>query len=187
MNTYNYQDTQIKATLGVIAGLMQQLQTLAPHPETPDYKGPLFIGNNPAFKAANDQDSTLGMMMLEALVGTAFVDAIGESFGESAGAIAASVDVTKILECYSEYICDVEGQALKNAAHGQGTMARMSGVSISKGFNMRSQTSPQMQAFYEDLPRRMEIERGLSMALTKLNQLAAPAPAYVAAAPRFAA
>lgn len=187
MNTYNYNNTQVQATLGVIAGLMQQLQTVASHPDTPDFKGPLLINSNPFCKLSDDTDATLGMMLMEGLAGTAFLDAFSECFGEGAREIASAFDVTHALECYSQYLCDIEGQTLKNAAHGQGTLARMSGASISKGFNMRSQTSPQMQAFLEDMPRRMEIERGLTQAVTKLNQLTNAQLAYNAPAPRFAA
>lgn len=187
MNRLNYNNNQIKETLGVITSLMQQLQTLAPNPETPDFKGPLLINNSPFCKIANDQDSMLGMMVMEGLVGTAFLDAFADCFGEGAREMASGFDISNALECYSQYLCDIEEQTQKNAAHGQGTMARMSGASISKGFNMRSQISAPMQAFYDDLPRRVTIERGLAQAINKLNQLAYNQPEYAAPAPRFAA
>lgn len=187
MNTYNYQNNQIKETLGTITSLMQQLQTLAPNPETPDYKGPLLINNSPFLKIADEQDSMLGMMIMEGLVGTAFMNAFADCFGEGARELASCFDISNALDCYSEYICDIEEQKEKNAAHGQGTLARMSGASISKGFNARSQISAPMQAFYDDLPKRMTIERGLALAVNKLNQLADAQPEYAAPAPRFAA
>lgn len=187
MDRYNYNNQQVRETIGVITSLMQELKTLAPNPETPDYKGPLLINNSPFFKTADDQDAMLGMMIMEGLVGTAFLDAFSECFGEGAKEIASSFDLSNALDCYSQYLCDIEAQTQKNAAHGQGTMARMSGASISKGFNMRSQISEPTQAFYKDLPRRIEIERGLSQALNKLNNLAFAKPEYAAPAPRFAA
>lgn len=193
MNRFNYQDQQTHVILGAITSLMQQLQTVAPHPDTPDYKGPLFISNSSYFRAADDQDGMLGTMLLEGLVGVAFSDAIRETLnsniGHHAGDMIASVDVSQAMECYDDYRSDVEEHTRRAAEHGQGTMARLSGVSISKNFNARSTISAEMQAYMDDLPRRLQIERGLALAINKLNQLSnsVPAPAYAANAPRFAA
>ena len=160
-------------------GLMQELKTLAPHPDRPGYHGPLFINSNPNFKVANDHDGMLGSMLLESLLGTA----ISEAFSENISDWAENIDVANIMEAYSEYITDIEGSTQKVAAHGQGTMARMSGKSISGGFNLRSTLSDGMQAFFEDLPKRMTIERNMAYYAKQLDTLNA-APQYQHAVPK---
>ncbi len=183
MNYAINQDSQRYTIAAKISTLMQDLQNLAPHPDQPNNKGPLFIGANPHFKAANDHDGMLGSMIMESLLGTAFAEAVSETIGSW----AQEVDLNSVMECYSEYITDVE--ASKAAAHGQGTLARLSGKSISGSFNMRSTISEGMQAFMEDLPKRMEIERNLAHYAKQLSMLDAPqaAPQYAAPKPRFAA
>lgn len=177
------QSSQRQAIMGTIMGLMQDLQQLAPHPDQPQNNGPLFIKSNPNFKAANDHDGMLGSMILESILGTAFTDAVSEVFGDC----AQNFDAISALECYSEYITDIEGSAQKNAAHGQGTLARLSGKSISSGFNMRGSISTEMQGFMDDMPKRMKTERALAYYAKKLEMVDAQTPEYEAPAPRIAA
>ncbi|MDH5722335.1 MAG: hypothetical protein OEY94_03315 [Alphaproteobacteria bacterium] len=153
-----YAEEQQKVALVTISGLMSELQKLAPHPDRPQYQGPLFLMNNAAFKQAGEHDGMLGMMIMEAMIGSAFAEAASESFGEWIG----QFDAAAALECYSTYITDVEGAAQRNAAHGQGTLARMSGTSISNSFNMRVTLDEGMQAFLDDLPERMKIEQTMA-------------------------
>ena len=181
-------DNQKQAIVGTIMGLMQELKTLAPHPDRPSYRGPLFISGNANFKTANDNDGMLGSMLLETLLGTAITEALSEmgDTGDMIGDWAQAIDITKVMDCYSEYITDIEGSRGKVAAHGQGTMARMSGKSISGGFNMRSDISEGMQSFMDDLPKRMTIERNMAYYAKQLDNLNA-APRYAAPKPSFAA
>jgi len=176
-------DNQKQALIGTIMGLMKELQTLAPHPDTPSYKGPLFINANPNFKVANDHDGMLGSMILESLLGGAISEAISEGMPEDYADLAQNIDVTAMMDCYSEYISDIEGSREEKAAHGQGTMARMSGKSISGGFNMRSTISEGMQNFMDDLPKRMTIERNMANYAKQLDNLSS-APQYQHEAPR---
>lgn len=176
-NTHN----QKQAIVGTIMGLMKELQTLAPHPDRPNYNGPLFINSNPNFKVANDHDGMLGSMIMETILGSA----ITEAFSENISDWAENIDVANVMELYSEYLTDVEDRQ-KTDAHGQGTMARMSGKSISGGFNLRSNISEGMQAFFEDLPKRMTIERNMAYYAKQLDQLD-NAPQYAAPRPSFAA
>jgi len=184
---YAYDTTnQKQAIIGTIMGLMGELKNLAPHPERPNYHGPLFLSANPNFKTASEHDGMLGSMILETMMGTA----ISEAFSEEMGSWAESIDVSNLMEMYSEYITDVEGSTQKTAAHGQGTMARMSGTSISGGFNLRSNITEEMQAFFDDLPKRMTIERNMAYYAKQLDALnAAPQyqHQYAAPKPRFAA
>ena len=179
---YNNQDSQKQALIGQMSALMKELQNLAPHPDTPNYHGPLFIKSNPNMKAANDHDGMLGSLILESVIGVPFAEAASETFGSW----TENVDAMAALECYSEYITDIEGSAQKTAAHGQGTLARLSGQSISGGFNMRSNISAPMQAFMNDMPKRMKIETELKSYADALDKLDA-APQYNAPKPRFAA
>lgn len=181
-------DKQKEAILGTIAGLMNELQTLAPHPDMKSYKGPLFLKNNANLKASNDQDAMLGSMMMEAIVGVAFTEAMSE-MSDLAPDFLNNIDLGNIMECYSEYITEIEGNAQKVAAHGQGTLARLSGKPISNSFNMRSNIDEGMQAFLEDLPKRMTIEKNLAYYAKQLDVLGLEqaAPQYAAPKPRFAA
>jgi len=179
---YNNQDSQKKALIGTMMGLVKELQDLAPHPDKPDYNGPLFITADFQMTIANDHDSMIGTLMLESFLGAAFADAVSDSLGSW----TQDFDAMTALECYSEYITDIEGGTKKAAAHGQGTLARLAGQSISKGFNMRSDMDASMQAFMNDMPKRMKIETALQNCVETLNNLD-NAPQYNAAAPSFAA
>ncbi len=188
MNYAHNNDNQKQAIIGTIMGLMKELQTLAPHPDQPSYKGPLFIAANPNLKIANDHDGMLGSMILETLLGGAISEAISEGMSEDFADFAQSIDIANAMEAYSEYISDIEGSREEKAAHGQGTMARMSGKSISRGFNMRSTMSEAMHNFMEDLPKRMTIERNMAYYAKQLDNLnAAPQYQYEAPRPSFAA
>lgn len=184
MRAVSYQDKQEQTIQGVMIGLLQDLQKLAPHPDSPQNRGPLFINSNPNFKLADKNDGMLGTMMMEALLGTAFSDALSDSLGSW----TQEVDVSNTMECYSEYLTDIEGKVRSIAAHGQGTLARLSGKSIAGSFNLRSTISEGLQAFYEDLPKRLEIERALAYYAKQLAQVQNPAqkPDY-APMPRIAA
>ncbi len=182
---YN-QNSQKQAAFGAIQSLMNELQTLAPHPDCPQYNGPLFVQNNPHFKASNDHDGMLGSMIMETLLGTAVSEAVSEAFGSWTQSVEG-FDAAQALECYSEYISDIEESTQRSAAHGQGTMARLAGKSIASNFNMRSSISPELQAFYNDMPRRMNIERNLSYYAKQIAEIEAQTPTYQQNAPRFAA
>ncbi len=187
--SYAYNNNnQKQALIGTIMGLMKELQTLAPHPDMPSYKGPLFIASNPNFKIANDNDGMLGSMILESLLSGAISEAISKGMSEDYADLAQNIDMTAIIDCYSEYISDVEGSREQKAAHGQGTMARMSGKSISKGFNMRASISEGMQKFMEDLPKRMTIERNMAYYAKQLDNLGSVSQyKYETPRPSFAA
>ncbi len=180
---YAYQESQKQAIIGQITALMKDLQQLAPHPDMPDHNGPLFINSNPNFKVANDHDGMLGTIIMESLLGSAMSEAVSDAFGDW----TQEFDAATALECYSEYITDIEKSTQKAAAHGQGTMARIAGKSIANSFNMRSTISEGLQAFYNDMPKRMKIETQLSQCVKQLNELDNNTPAFNAPKPRFAA
>ncbi|MBK6896982.1 MAG: hypothetical protein IPH06_10370 [Alphaproteobacteria bacterium] len=184
--------TQKQLLVGKITALAQHLQQLAPHPDRPGYKGPLFVKSNPNARIANERDGMLGAMMLEAMIGPAFSEALSDTCGEW----TENIDFAATMECYSEYITDIAGKQNEPSeqhkrAHGQGTMARMSGKSIANSFNLRGSISAGMQSFLDDLPARLKVEKELAYYLRQLEMLDAPAPVYApkapAPAPKFAA
>lgn len=168
--TYAQIAQQKHEVMGAIQGLVKELQTLAPHPDQPGYTGPVFLQNNPNFTASNDQDGMLGAMMMETMLGDAFAQAASDHGCDALN----DMDITNAVEVYSEYISDVEGSTQYKAAHGQGTMAKLSGTSISAGFNLRSSITQDMQDFYDDLPKRMMIEKSLAFYARELAALDAP-------------
>jgi hypothetical protein len=178
---YKYnQDSQKQALIGTIAGLVKELSNLAPHPDCASYKGPLFIKSNPHFKLASDRDGMLGSMIMEGILGAAFSQAVSDMAESAAQGLGydcefdmPNIDITNLMDCYDEYINDLKSEKEKQqiAAHGQGTLARMSGKSISSGFNMRATISEGMQAFYDDLPKRMMIEKNMAYYAQQLNIL----------------
>lgn len=190
--THAHKQSQKQAIMGTISGLVAQLQNLAPHPDQSNYKGPLYLAKNPNFKAPDQHDGMLGSMMLEGMLGTAFAEAASDVIAETTGSEAAAgmfeaFDMNAALEAYSEFITDIEQSKEDKAAHGQGTLARLSGKPISGCFNMRSTISEGMQAFLEDLPQRLTIERSLAYYAKQLELLDAPAYEIAAPRPRFAA
>ncbi len=196
--TYNH-DSQKQALIGTIAGLVKELSKLAPHPDCINYKGPLFIKSNPHFRAPDDRDGMLGSMILEGVLGAAFSQAISNMAENAAHNLGLdipdfnmpNIDITNLMDCYDEYISDISESKEKRqhiAEHGQGTMARMSGKSISNGFNMRAKISAEMQAFYDDLPKRMMIEKNMAYYAKQLDMLEhAPANQHMPSTPSIAA
>ncbi len=176
MNYKVNQDRQRQSIISTIMGLMNDLQKLSSHPDQPQNHGPLYIKSSPNFKAANDQDTMLGSMMMESLLGTVFAEAVSDSLVSN----AQDLDLSNAMECYSEYISDIESSTQKTAAHGKGTLARLAGKSIANGFNIRSNISEEMQSFLDDLPARMNIERNLAYYSEQLEMLDIPKYEYAA-------
>jgi len=193
---YN-QGSQRQGLISTIAGLVKELGNLAPHPDSPSYRGPLFIKGNHHFKAADERGGMLGSMIMEGILGAAFAEAVSDMAESAAEGLGfdcefnmPNIDVTNLMDCYDEYINTKQSDKEKEhiAKHGQGTMARMSGKSISNGFNMRATISEPMQAFYDDLPKRMMIEKNMAYYAEQLdalehtpsNQNAMPAPSMAA-------
>ncbi len=186
---YKYnQDARKQALIGTIAGLVKELGKLAPHPDFPNYKGPLFIKTNHHLKQANDRDGMLGSMIMEGILGAAFSQAVSDMAESAAQGLGfdvqfdlPNIDVTALMDLYDEYITNIESDKQKEyiAAHGQGTLARMSGKSISNNFNMRATISEGMQTFFDDLPKRMMIEKNMAYYAQQLDMLEhAPANQY---------
>ena len=192
---YKYnQDNQKQALIGTIMGLMKELTYLAPHPDYPNFKGPLFIKSNSHFKIDSDHDGMLGSMIMEGILGAAFSDAVSDMCESTTQGFdlpkfnMPNIDATAVIECYSDYITEIENDEKKKhiAEHGQGTLARLSSKPLSKSFNMRAQISEAMQAFYDDLPKRMMIEKNMAHYAGQLDMLERT-PAYKYATPTVAA
>ncbi len=180
---YNNNTKQRDHIQSIITGLMHDIKQLAPHPDKPGYRGPLFIKSSPNARIASEHDGMLGTMMMEAMIGGAFSQAVSNTFGDW----TQEIDLANTLECYSEYITDIEDKKSNDQdeqhirEHGQGTLARLSEKKIANSFNMRSSIDEAMQSFLDDLPKRLEKEKNLAYYLRQLEMMDAPAPAMVAA------
>lgn len=196
-NNYACQKEQQKQVIiGNITELVKALQSLAPHPECPQYKGPLFIKGNPYFKAPNEHDAMAGTALMQGILGASFSDAVSGMVNTATDSLdlpridLPNIDVVDLMECYSEYLGARESEEEKRQAqaHGRGTLARMSGKSISGSFNARAQISEGMQAFYDDLPKRMTIEKSMAFYAQQLDLLErAPVYRYAPVVPQMAA
>lgn len=162
--------------VSTITGLMQNLGKLAPHPNKSNDASPLYLNSHAAFNMANDSDGMLGTMVLEGMLGTAFFVAANDITDEW----SHDLDLGNTADCISEYIKDTEGKAQKVAAHGQGTMARIAGRSISKGFNIHSQEETAMNNFMDDLEKRLLIERNLAHYARELDLINSSSYRYAA-------
>ena len=149
---------------------MGELQKLAPYPSHPHGR-PVFIQNHPTFATANDHDGMLGSMLIESMLGTAFLKAASEIYGSYAEELE-KLDIGNIADCYSAYITDKERKkedAQYTAAHGQGTLAKLSSKPIANQFNARSS-----QNNMSNLHRRHEIERSLAYYAKEYDRLESP-------------
>ena len=135
---------------GIMIDLMKQLSQLAPHPDRPDHKGPLFISIDPSLKPAAEYDGMLGSMVLEGLLGTAFSEAASASIG----GWSTQFDWSNAAECASQFMQDRQ-PANSNFQIGQRN-------AISGAFNESVTRGHLMEAFMRDLPRRMGLERFLA-------------------------
>ena len=71
-----------------MAGLMQELQTLAPHPDYPTYKGPLFAAVEDGIKAPADYDGMMGEVVMESVLGTSFAQAAADTLSNVIDAVS---------------------------------------------------------------------------------------------------
>lgn len=152
---------------GIMMGLMKQLEKLAPHPDHPEHRGPLFVQIDPQYKPASEHDGMLGSMVLESMLGTAFMQAASDSLG----GWTRNVDWSNAAEAASDYIKD--RPANNNYRLGQKN-------AIAGGFNAQAARQNMMDAYLRDLPQRLGIERWLAhyqrkvYALKKHAALAGP-------------
>ncbi len=132
---------------GVIRNLMQQLEKLAPHPDRPHHKGPLFIQADSQFKPPADYDGMMGSLILDSMLGGAFSIA--------ASGAPANIDIGTMADLASEYMTDRAGSQSGNAQLGQKRV-------ICSAFNGKTQYDAMLTAFKRDLPRRLGLERWIA-------------------------
>ncbi len=149
--------TQVSNLESKMMGLVKQLEKLAPHPSRPEHHGPVFV--NIAAPSSSEHDGMLGSMILESMLGTAFMSAVNDSFGTA----AASVDWSNAAEAASTYWQDRQSKPANSYTLGQKQ-------SISGQFNAISDEAL-MQAYLRDLPRRLGLERWLAHYQRKIHAL----------------
>lgn len=160
--------------MGQMRGLLTQLSHLAPHPDRPHHRGALFTALPGWCRLPSAADGLAGQVVMQSLLGAAFADA--SSLTTTAAPTDSPLDANALmttLEAYDTYRSETTESLQHKAAHGQGTLARMSGVSIKGSFNLRSHISPGLQAFLEDMPARLKIEGQLAWCLRRLAALEA--------------
>ena len=141
-----------------MAGLMEHISLLSPHPDCPDYKGPLFVSIDSSIRPAAECDGMLGSMVLEGVLGTAFASAASETLGGWAG----QFDWSNAADCASEYMMD--RPANTNFKPGQNNV-------LCPLFRLHAMHEEMMAAYVRDLPRRMGLERLLAQYQRKLGAL----------------
>ncbi len=130
---------------GLLKRLMIELAKLAPHPDRPDYTGPLFISVDSEFKPPAEYEGMLGSCLAEGFLQSQF--------------FSAALDV---LETGTSYLLD--RSAKQSVASGQNT-------SISKAFNNSAQRAKLVKSYYRDLPKRMGMEAWIAHLQRRLYTL----------------
>lgn len=155
---------------GRINSLLQDLSQLAPHPDRPDHKGPVFLSNHSSYTKPASYDGMLGSIMLENFLGAAFAEVANNNSDTMGGAVAAcAFKNADVLELFSEYLED-RGE---DKGEGQGTFARVKWQKTRDAFNLSAQDESRA-AFEAGLPKRHKIESALAH-YTRLLDLPAPA------------
>lgn len=180
MSNLSNQDARRQSIVCKINGLMQNLHRLALHPDSTHNTAPIFLQSNPYFKSISEHDSMIGSMMMEAFLGSAFAEVASDIVPDILEDWAQDFDIGNAIECYSEYISDTHESAQKNAAHGQGSFAKMSGRSIAGNFNMNSSKALDKQKFMADMPERLKIEQSLAHYARELENIDASTYEYAA-------
>lgn len=130
--------------------LMAELQHLAPHPDYPDYSGPLFVRIDGAYAPSAEYDSMAGSMIMDSLLGASFASAAGQTVSH----IANAINWSNVAESASAYWCDRSTAKSRPCT----------------GFNAAARKVT-MDAFLADLPRRLGIERWIAEYQRKLYGL----------------
>lgn len=157
-NTANNADHTLKTIEGKIKNLAIALTKLAPHPDRSHHHGPLFVSLNSAFKPAANYDGMLGGIMLEGALSEAFSGAIAN---DNIGVAATYAADHKLFDALCEYM-EERGDASTHNNHGRGrgSIALYERKLISQNFN--DAVDPAMDAYLQDLPERLQIERAIA-------------------------
>jgi hypothetical protein len=157
----------------VVSGLVRELEKLAPHPASP---APVSLPHHPLLSKTADYDSTLGMLMAENFLASAFLGAANQndvsssaSAFDSLGAPALALDWSNAIDAASEYL----EERFTAPGEGQGSFARVKWASAKTLFNQE----PELAAYRRDLPQRQKIEAALAHYLRKLDRLSVTSPA----------
>jgi hypothetical protein len=140
--------TQQKKIEGIVANLMEQICLLSPHPDCPDYEGPLFFNEEAPTQAAAGRGA-FGSII--------FKNGLGQEFASAAS------------ENLDQFIAHLESGMVKLAAN---TNFKPGDHNvISPLFRLHAMHEDMMAAYLRDLPRRMGLERSLIHYKRKLHAL----------------
>ena len=166
---------QKNAIEGKIKNLARTCYSLAPHPEHPAQRGPLFVSLQSQFKPAAEYEGMLGNIMLESFIGAAFADAANDNGSGSAAAASASLlkvtDLDTIAESISEY---AQYREELKRERGQGSFALGEHKTICNKFNTVQDDA--VIAYYRDLEKRLKIEETIASLSRELSAINRSAP-----------
>jgi hypothetical protein len=144
--------------MGAMNEVRRELKTLAPHPNRPGHKDPVFVRDT---RSASNDDAALANIMVGMALG---------HFGVAAGLPqwTDQINVMSTIDVYDAYRNDTKN----NRTNGEGTEEYTLGNkgSITGGFNMNTTHRPvkteadavAWEAYLEDLPKRRVVEQSLA-------------------------
>ncbi len=147
MSTNTSQDKQCETIAGMIAGLMKELESLAPHPD--------HLNTGPG----GEHDSMLGQIFMDSFLGASFLEVA-----------SGTPDIEKMAESASQYMTD------RSKGRSSFTLDRRRAITghFNAGSSPRSTG---MQAFIADLPKRKRVEGALTRYQGRLATIKAASPA----------
>lgn len=144
--------SRIGAIKGEISVLMSALSHLAPHPDRPNERGPVFIRSASGIGAAADYEGMLGSMFLETALGNVLSDMAGIGEGES------GPDTGTLMDMAGEYLKD-RAEEPYGHVRGRGSFAACPHKTSCNSFDgLDPHRQALMDAFMADLRERIALE-----------------------------
>lgn len=165
-----------QTALGKLAGLHNQLNKLGPAPSSPGHIGPVFLKNCAYSRPAGQEEGMLGSLILENMLGSAFLAAANDSGvamqGGTLTQAALCADFGDIADAASEYMEDrhKSEQRFKPGA-GKGSEAIDYGHKTHAFNTLARGQSPANENIDKDLHERMNIEAAMHDVISELNFL----------------
>ena len=161
-----------KAIYARISTLLGKLAQLAPHPDQQGCAAPLFISLASHFKPAADYDATLGSLIMENYLGSAFFEAASNDNSALLGGIGM-ID-NNALEAAVEFLQEREkanGDTHNNYGHGRGSITLYERDTVHNNFNKKAERALLENAYLNDLQQRLKIEGQIARLAKEYNEL----------------
>jgi len=158
-------DTTLTTLETLAYGLMQDIAQLAPHPDHPNQRGPVFTSGADAYAPASDSEGMIGLLGAEMVLGPIFSAAVSSSFGSFLG----QIDFSNTLGTISDYLSDRNHSNKNKKNSRKNTYTDPWQRTSRKSFNLMAGTNPARRAFLRDLPKRKTIEGRLAETLRQIS------------------